>query len=75
MPIKAKYSHKLRKKYHIPDYFQDKDEETEFWQNFNSEKKMTMVMDLMTEHFIKKYGSIPRMERVITIRKRKQIKS
>jgi len=74
LPIKVKYSDKIRKKYHLPDYFPNKDEEIEFWRNFDSDRKMKMMKDLMIEHCIKKYGTVPRMERVITIRKRKQIR-
>lgn len=74
MPVKVKYSDKIRKKYKLPDYFQNKDEETTFWQNFDRTKNMMLCMDFMAERIIKKYGKFPRMEKVIRIRKIKKKK-
>lgn len=72
MSVKVKYSDKLRKKYNLPDYFQNKTEELKFWQNMNPNKKVEILLDRMAEYCIKKYGKVHRLERVARIKYLKQ---
>ena len=59
----------IKEKFGIPIKFVSKKEEINFYREMDGNTKVKIAEEMWAEYVIKKYGYIPRIERVITIRK------
>lgn len=58
----------IKEKYGIPLRFTAKKDEVEFYRKMDGNIKVEIGFEMWAEYVIKKYGYIPRLEKVVTIR-------
>jgi hypothetical protein len=66
---RTRLSKAIKEKFGIPGKFTSEKEEINFYRKMDGNTKIEILEEMRREYMIKKFGYIPKMERVVKIRK------